>query len=139
MTYVTKCLYIYIRTFKIPTSNNRGIKFVFCGLLRVLLCSGQVLFRQEAVSTWLSITICAYTSACSPNTLNHQLSYSKTKCSIIKQFMLDYLHLYISGDIEKIEFEFTSETSMFFFTPILKLNFINYYHPTIQIKLKIKI
>lgn len=38
---------------------------------------------------------------------------------MIKQFMLDYLHLYISGDIEKIEFEFTSETSMFFFTPIL--------------------
>lgn len=139
MNYVTKCLYIYIRTFKIPTSNNRGIKFVFCGLLRVLLCSGQVLFRQEAVSTWLSITICAYTSACSPNTLNHQLSYSKTKCSMIKQFMLDYLHLYISGDIEKIEFEFTSETSMFFFTPILKLNFINYEHLTIQIKLKIKI
>lgn len=58
---------------------------------------------------------------------------------MIKQFMLDYLHLYISGDIEKIEFEFTSETSMFFFTPILKLNFINYEHLTIQIKLKIKI
>lgn len=92
MNYVTKCLYIYIRTFKIPTSNNRGIKFVFCGPLRVLFRLGQVLIRQEVVSTtWLSITICAYSSACSPNTLNHQLSYSKTKCTMIKQFLIIYI------------------------------------------------